>query len=135
MVKGPAITVGRSGSVGEVNFYNDKCWPHNTALYVKTFFKSYPKFIFYLLKTIDLKSLSEGTAVGTLNRNYIHNLIISIPEMQEQKNIAEFLDIELQKIDKLISKLKDSINKTQEYRTALISAAVTGKIDVRKEVT
>ena len=37
------------------------------------------------------------------------------------------------KIDGLIAKIQESIDKLKEYRTALISAAVTGKIDVREE--
>ncbi len=41
---------------------------------------------------------------------------------------------ETSKIDALISKVRDGIDKLREYRTALISTAVTGKIDVRKKV-
>jgi restriction endonuclease S subunit len=54
--------------------------------------------------------------------------------LEEQYNIVAFLDRETHRIKVLLSKVKESIEKLQEYRTALISAAVTGKIDVRKEV-
>lgn len=131
---GPSITVGRSGSVGEVNFYKGNFWAHNTALYVKDFIRSDPRFTYYLLKTLDLKSLSAGSAVGTLNRNYIHDLPIAIPASPEQKNIAEYLGRETGRIDTLIEKVQESISVILEYRAALISAMVTGKIDVRKEV-
>jgi type I restriction enzyme S subunit len=132
--KGPGVTVGRSGSVGEVNFVNTDYWAHNTALYVKEFRRAIPRYSFYLLKTLDVKYLSEGTAVGTLNRNYIHDLPIGIPAVAEQDAIAAFLDRETTRIDKLLEKVQGSIEMLGEYRTALISAAVTGKIDVRKEV-
>ena len=52
---------------------------------------------------------------------------------EEQKKIIDFLDRETAKIDSLIQKEKQIIEKIKEYRTALISAAVTGKIDVKGE--
>ena len=131
--KGPGVTVGRSGSVGEVNYVNTDYWAHNTALYVKEFRQAIPRYSFYLLKTLDVKYLSEGTAVGTLNRNYIHDLPIAIPAVAEQSTIAVFLDHETARIDGLIKREEGSIAMLCEYRTALISAAVTGKIDVRQE--
>jgi type I restriction enzyme S subunit len=132
--KGPGVTVGRSGSVGEVNYVDTNYWAHNTALYVKEFRQAIPRYAFYLLKTLDVRYLSEGTAVGTLNRNYIHDVPIAIPLIAEQRAIAAFLDRETARIDALLNKVKGSIRMLREYRTALISAAVTGKIDVRREV-
>ena len=90
-----------------------------------------PRFGYFLLKVLDIKYLSEGTAVGTLNRNNIHNLYIALPNMTEQNSIADFLDNETGKIDNLVNKVQKSIELLKEYRTAIISSAVTGKIDVR----
>jgi len=55
-----------------------------------------------------------------------------VPPKDEQHRIADFLDRETAKIDALISKIQEAIERLKEYRTALISAAVTGKIDVRE---
>jgi type I restriction enzyme S subunit len=129
---GPSITVGRSGSVGEVNYVDGNFWAHNTALYVVKFYDAVPRFSYYLLLSIDLKSLSDGSAVGTLNRNYIHDLFIAVPPIKEQQAIASYLDRETSKLYSLISKIREHIARLREYRTALISAAVTGKIDVRE---
>jgi type I restriction enzyme S subunit len=133
--KGPGVTVGRSGSVGEVNYIEQDYWAHNTALYIKEFRRTRPKYAFYLLKALDVKYLSEGSAVGTLNRNYIHDLPVAIPSTSEQEAIIAFMDRETIKLQGLIEKIRTSIQALGEYRTALISAAVTGKIDVRKEFT
>jgi len=57
---------------------------------------------------------------------------IAVPPKDEQHRIADFLDRETAKIDALISKIQEAIERLKEYRTALISAAVTGKIDVRE---
>jgi len=57
---------------------------------------------------------------------------LTVPPIKEQQMITELLDRETLKSYKLVSKINEQINKLQEYRTALISAAVTGKIDVRE---
>jgi type I restriction enzyme S subunit len=59
------------------------------------------------------------------------NIKIPAPALEEQQKIAQFLDHETAKIDTLIEKSNSAIELMQERRTALISAAVTGKIDVR----
>lgn len=56
------------------------------------------------------------------------------PPHDEQTAIADFLDRETGKIDGMVAKVEVAIERLQEYRTALITAAVTGKIDVRGAV-
>ena len=55
--------------------------------------------------------------------------------MTEQQAIADFLDGETTKIDALVTKIREAIDRLKELRTALIAAAVTGKIDVRETPT
>lgn len=59
------------------------------------------------------------------------NSILPVPPLPEQTAIATYLDRETTKIDCLIEKVGAASTRLQEYRTALITAAVTGKIDVR----
>ncbi|MFM7351771.1 MAG: restriction endonuclease subunit S, partial [Microcystis aeruginosa] len=59
-------------------------------------------------------------------------LPVLLPPSEEQRRITIYLDQETAKIDNLITKTLTSIDYLKEYRTALISAAVTGKIDVRE---
>jgi type I restriction enzyme, S subunit len=56
---------------------------------------------------------------------------IAVPVVSEQLLIAYFLDRETAKMDILVAKVRDAVDRLKELRTALISAAVTGKIDVR----
>jgi type I restriction enzyme S subunit len=56
---------------------------------------------------------------------------LTIPPLEEQAAIAAFFDRETAQIDALIAKVREAIDRLKELRTALISAAVTGKIDVR----
>ena len=87
----PCITIGRSGNVGTPNYY-DKCWAHNTVLYIDDFKDNNPEFLFYLLKTIPLKSFGGGSAVPTLNRNHLHPIVVkSTKDIKLQKKIVEIL--------------------------------------------
>ena len=60
------------------------------------------------------------------------DLVVFLPPRAEQDRIAAFLDRETARIDALISKVHEATDHLKEFRTALISAAVTGKIDVRE---
>jgi type I restriction enzyme, S subunit len=74
------------------------------------------------------------TGLGNLNGRIIGAVTVPTAPFDEQQAIADFLDRETVKIDALIDKVQEAIERLKEYRTALISAAVTGKIDVRGEI-
>jgi len=128
--KGPCITVGRSGSVGEVNYVDCDFWAHNTALYVCRNYKNDWKFIYYLMIGLDFKSYAAGSAVGTLNRNNIHQIYVDIPEVGVQKMIVKIIEENNSVIDNGIFKAKSEIEKAKEYQESLITQIVTGKIKV-----
>ncbi len=71
---------------------------------------------------------------ASLGQDILKQLPVLVPTLQEQQEIATYLDDKTKKIDKLIKKAIKSIKLLKEKRTALISAAVTGKIDVRELV-
>jgi type I restriction enzyme S subunit len=80
-VKGPGVTTGRSGVLGNVFYIQENFWPLNTSLYIKEFKNSSPLHSYFVLKTIDLNSFNAGSAVPTLNRNHVHEFPIEIPPM------------------------------------------------------
>ena len=61
----------------------------------------------------------------------VRNLFILVPSATEQRAIVAFLDEQTARLDALIAKVQQHIAVLREHRTALISAAVTGRIDVR----
>ena len=63
--------------------------------------------------------------------NDIHPTLAAVPPLDEQCAIADFLDHETSKVGKIFTTVEATIERLQEYCTALISAAVTGKIDLR----
>ncbi len=74
------------------------------------------------------------TGLANLNGTVIGNLFVALPRVDEQRAIAAFLDRETARIDALIIKIQMAIDSLGEHRIALISAAVTGRIDVRNEL-
>lgn len=98
-----------------------------------------PEFMAWLLEGIG-KSLAaavvEEAAHGTraLRMDEWRIVIVPVPTEQEQGAIIAHLNRKTARIDALIAKIHDAIDRLKELRTALISAAVTGKIDVREEV-
>ncbi|KGH51033.1 hypothetical protein GS19_04460 [Acinetobacter idrijaensis] len=94
------------------------------------------KFIMYFFGTDYCKFLNfdgtvTGGGVGNLNVNNVVKYRIALPTIEEQKQITDYLDNYIEKQDQLIAKAQSAIQLMQERRTALISSAVTGKIDVR----
>jgi type I restriction enzyme S subunit len=94
-----------------------------------------PKIAFYFTKSKQFEewiSLSViSSTIGNVNGQKYANMPLPVPPLSEQRAIAAYLDRETARIDALIGKAEAMIECLQEYRTALISAAVTGKIDVR----
>jgi type I restriction enzyme S subunit len=70
-------------------------------------------------------------AQDAINQEFISNMRILVPYTEEQQAIVDYLDRETARIDSLIGRINQAIEKLQEYRSALITAAVTGKIDLR----
>ncbi|HHF6577285.1 TPA: restriction endonuclease subunit S [Haemophilus influenzae] len=108
-VKAPGVVIGRSGSIGGGQYIEKDFFPLNTTLYVKDFKGHYPRFIYYLLKSIDFTSFNVGTGVPTLNRNHLSSILISDLGIEKEKEIANILGSLDQKIQ-----LNTQINQTLE---------------------
>ena len=83
-------------------------------------------------KTFADVTTAFGGGVGNLNVNDLRELQIALPNVDEQIRIVEFVEKESAKLSTLLAEAERAIELLQERRTALISAAVTGKIDVRE---
>ena len=105
---------------------------------VLTVERAYPRFVAWVLLA---KYMLQGqiyvermrAAQPHLNAEELGSFVILVPPLPEQRAIADFLDRETTKIDLLVAKVEQAIERLQEYRTAVITAAVGGKIDVRRE--
>jgi type I restriction enzyme S subunit len=80
-----------------------------------------------------LRTEGWGAAQVNISVPILQELVVVDPPIEEQHEIVAYLDRETGKLSALIEVIQNGLEKLHEYRTALISAAVTGKIDVREE--
>ncbi len=124
--------IGRQGALcGCVNYSKGKYWASEHAVVVIPYRNVAITWLGELLRTMNLNQYSVSAAQPGLAIDRILSLQIPVPRFEEQQSIADFLDCETSRIDSIIEKCKSAISLYNEHRSALISAAVTGKIDVR----
>jgi type I restriction enzyme, S subunit len=87
----PAIIVGRKGTIDKPIFLQERCWAIDTTFFADKFPSDDPKYLFFLLDSINLRSLNESTGVPSLSRDALHSIPVSLPPLPEQKKIAEIL--------------------------------------------
>ena len=95
-------------------------------------------FLFRFIQTDKTSGYFEAYTNGItrygMRTSVPENLFVPYPKKEEQKQIENFLDKETKQFDELISKSQSQVNLLQEKRQAIITSAVTGKIDVRNGV-
>jgi type I restriction enzyme S subunit len=97
------------------------------------------RFLFYVLYAVAnlgvFKVEGNKSTIVHLTAEKFKGHRFAFPSLTEQRSIILFLDRETAIIDALISRVREGIEKLKEYSSALISAAVTGKIDVKGEIS
>jgi type I restriction enzyme S subunit len=127
---GPGVVTGRYGTIGEVFYSEGDYWPLNTTLYVKDFRGCWPRWVYHLLASVPLDIDSAKSAVTGINRNVIGVLRVPRPPEDVQRTIAETLDVAQETHDLMRRRLTDQLTLLAEHRQALITAAVTGQLDI-----
>jgi hypothetical protein len=131
--EGNYVLIGRQGALcGNINYASGRFWASEHAVVVTPIRQFATIWLGELLRTMNLNQYSVSAAQPGLSVDAISALKIPVPPTKEQNLIAEYLDRETAKLDRMMEKVEAAIEKLQEYRTALVTAAVTGKIDVRK---
>lgn len=87
---------------------------------------------YYWLSTLDFGEFTNPGAIPSLSEGYQAELPFLAPPLAEQKLICSFLDRETSVLDQLTNRVEAAMDRLAEYRQALITSAVTGKIDVRE---
>jgi type I restriction enzyme S subunit len=92
-------------------------------------------YLFWSFGTHGISDQFEISANGVtrfgIGKQAIDNSVFLSPPIEEQEGISKFIEMKTTEIDQTISKIKKQIDLLKEFRTALISEVVTGKIDVR----
>ena len=121
---GPGVVLGRSGaSYGQAHYVERDYWPHNTALHVTDFHGNLPRYIFYLLSSIDFAQYNSGGAQQSLNRNFIASMAVTLPDHDEQVRIAAALD----DAANLVRAIDALIVKKQAIKRGLMQQLLAGR--------
>jgi type I restriction enzyme S subunit len=134
-VRSPVIVIGRVGALcGNVHQVTPPAWITDNALILTADPKAFDlSYLAAVLRMRNLNELADKTAQPLITGTRVRAVTVPKPPLSEQRTIADYLDRETGKIDRLAAKVGEAIGRLQEYRAALITAAVTGKIDVRDE--
>jgi type I restriction enzyme S subunit len=135
--KNDILLVKDGSTLGIVNIVRELPSPstvNSSIAVVRITKKLYSEFLFRWLTGLYIQSLIQlmkgGQGVPHLFQADIKKFFIVIPPFSEQKQIAEYLDQKTTQIDQQKAKIQEAIELLKEYRTSLITNAVTGKIDV-----
>jgi type I restriction enzyme S subunit len=128
---GPVLVVGRKGSYGKIHHSTDPVFAIDTTYFVDASTTQHNlRWLYYVLSTLGLDLLSQDVGVPGLSRESAYEQRLSLPSPAEQGTIADYLDRETARIDIITGTLERQIDLLRERRQALITAAVTGELDV-----
>jgi type I restriction enzyme S subunit len=129
------LTAGDGAGVGKVFHHYQGAFDCHQRVYMLNNFRDVSgRFLFHFLKENFYKVALEGGAkstVDSLRRPMFMNFWVCVPPPEEQDRIVIEIDQDTERFDTLSAEAQRAIDLLQERRTALISAAVTGQIDVR----
>lgn len=133
IAKGPGIVTGRYGTIGNFTYVERDYWPLNTTLYSVNTHGNNVKYLWFMMHLLSALFVMESKkgAVPGVDRNDLHPVLTAIPPRIEQDAIVQKLEKATLKLDQQAEQIAKVIDRLQEYRSALITSAVTGKIDVR----
>ena len=129
------LLVGIGATLGKVGIVK-RTASSNQQINAISFKDDYnPNFGAYYFQAISdiVVSMSNAATLPILNQTQTKEIMAPVPPQKEQDEIVGFINQITTKIDQTISKIKKQIELLKEFRTALISEVVTGKIDVRDE--
>lgn len=129
---GEYVLIGRQGALcGNVHLARGRFFASEHAVVVTPVSIESVAWLKHLLEAMELNQYSVAAAQPGLAVDRINAIRLPVPPRNEQSAIAEFLDRSMDRIDALVARVEMAIERLQEYRMTLVTAAVTGKIDVR----
>ena len=132
------MTSGDGAGVGKIyHHFSGKFTAHQRVYVFHGFNDILPRLVYHYFKSYFARVTLQGTAKSTvesLRRPLLADFWVVVPEVSEQGAVLEYCDKIDRKYEDAIARCEDGIRLLKERRAALISAAVTGKIEVRGEI-
>lgn len=128
LVEGPVIIIGRKGSVGSVHISNENCWPIDTTYYIKPTPSLNFKFVFFILKFLNLSKLDKSTTIPGLNRDNVYEQIIELPPLDQQNRIVLKLEEIFSGLEKSKEQLEKVLDQLNIYKKTILRNAFEEKL-------
>lgn len=122
---GESVLLGRKGTIDKPLYVNGKFWTVDTMYWSKIRPTASGRFAYYVATTIPFAYYSTNTALPSMTQSALGNHAIAKPLLDEQRQIAAFLDRETAKIDALIAEQVQLLTLLAEKRQAIVSHIVT----------
>lgn len=131
LFNGVSLLMGRKGTIDNPMLVNGKFWTVDTMFYTSEIKRILPKILYYLaIGVVDYGYYKSGSVLPSMTQTEINNIRLTYPPIDEQRQIADYLDKKCEKIDRLIALKQQKIEKLNEYKKSLIYEYVTGKKEV-----
>jgi len=129
------IVIGRVGAMcGNVHLVTTPSWITDNALYLTRYRGYNLNYLYYLFQSLNLNRFANKTAQPLITQSQILDQFVPLPSIEEQESVVSWLTENVKKFDFTIQLINKHISLISEYRQALITAAVTGQIDVREKM-
>ena len=128
--KGPTVLLGRKGTVNIPQWIEGNYWNVDTAFDVHAKGNYLLKLFFYAASCFDYDNYSTQTALPSMTQSNYLNFRIPFMNVEEQRQIVDFLDQKCAEIDQTISEKQQQLETLAEYKKSLIYEYVTGKKEV-----
>ena len=113
---------------------NEKIWVNNHIHVLKVHENMNSNYIVRFLNSVDFKSYINGSILNKLTQSNMNEIAMLYPSLSEQHRIADYLDDKCSKIDNIIEKQQQVIEKLKEYKLSVITEAVTKGLDPDAEM-
>jgi type I restriction enzyme S subunit len=130
----PSVLLGRKGTINKPLYVDEPFWTVDTMFFTKIFQKTFPKFFYYQCLNIDFDKYQYGSALPSMTQGTLSNIHFPTPKLEEQEEIADYLDEKTALLDRTIEAKQKQIELLKEKRTSLINQAVTRGIDENAEM-
>ena len=120
-----SVLLGRKGTIDKPIYINRPFWTVDTMYYTEIQDTAFGKYLYYLCTQIEFGYYQYGSAVPSMTQRDLNNVRFPMPTIQEQQRIADYLDAKCAKIDALITKQQEIIEKLKAYKLSVITEAVT----------
>lgn len=126
LVDGPVVIVGRKGNAGSVYLSTTPCWPIDTTYYMRPSSQLDAGFLYYQLKSLELRSLDSSTAVPSLRRQDLEAVRFAIPPLNEQRRIVAAIEEHFSRLDAAVASLARASSRCSAVETSWFATSLDG---------